>query len=68
MESAPVDMQTIPTAKESIIELCLSHVVGSQVQQAYNRGDYYTERARVMQIWCDFVEKCIGDSFAFITD
>lgn len=61
-------MQTIPTAKESIIELCLSHVVGSQVQQAYNRGDYYNERARVMQIWCDFVEKCIGDSFAFITD
>ena len=61
-------MQTIPTAKESIIELCLSHVVGNAVQQAYNRGDYYNERARVMQIWCDFVEKCIGDSFAFITD
>lgn len=61
-------MQTIPTAKESIIELCLSHVVGSQVQQAYNRGDYYYERARVMQIWSDFVAECIGDNFAFITD
>ena len=61
-------MQLIPTAKESIIELCLSHVAGNQVQQAYNRGDYYTERERIMRIWCDFVESCIGEHFAFVAD
>lgn len=61
-------MQTIPTAKESTIEMCLSHAGGSQVQQAYNRGEYFDERLRVMQIWCDFVEKCIGSNFAFIND
>lgn len=48
---------TIPDAKESTIELCLSHAVGNKVQQAYNRGDYFEERKRIMQIWCDFVEK-----------
>lgn len=53
-------LQTLPDAKESIIEQCLSHVVGSRTEQAYNRGDYFDERARIMQKWCDFVEKCIG--------
>lgn len=59
-------LQTLPTAKETIIELCLSHVQGNAVQQAYNRGTYYEERKRIMQEWCDFVEKCIGHNFDFI--
>lgn len=61
-------LQTLPDAKESIIEQCLSHVVGSRTEQAYNRGDYFAERLRVMQKWCDFVEKCIGDNNKFYID
>lgn len=61
-------LQTLPTAKETIIELCLSHVQGNAVQQAYNRGSYYEERKRIMQIWCDFVENCIGRNFDFINE
>jgi len=57
-------LQTMPTAKESIIELCLSHVVGGMVQQAYNRGDYYEERKRVLTAWCDFVVKCSKNHLA----
>lgn len=59
-------LQTLPTAKESIIELCLSHVAGNSVQQAYNRGTYFDERKRIMQEWCNFVEKCIGINFKFV--
>ena len=58
-------LQTLPDAKESIIEQCLSHVVGSRTEQAYNRGDYFTERLRIMQKWSDFVERCIGDNNKF---
>lgn len=61
-------LQTLPTAKETIIELCLSHVQGNAVQQAYNRGTYYEERKRIMQEWCNFVEKCIGHNFDFINE
>ncbi len=60
-------LQTLPDAKESIIEQCLSHVVGSRTEQAYNRGDYFEERGRIMQKWCDFVEKCIGDNNEWYT-
>ena len=45
-------------AKESIIELCLSHVAGNKVQQAYNRGTYLEERRKIMTEWNDFVEQC----------
>lgn len=59
-------LQLLPTAKESIIELCLSHVVGNSVQQAYNRGDYYEERKRILFEWDNFVRKCIGHNFDFL--
>ena len=51
-----------PNIKESIIELCLSHVVGTMTEQAYNRGEYLEQRREVMQKWADFVEKCIGNN------
>lgn len=59
-------LQKLPYAKESMIEQCLSHVVGSRTQQAYNRGEYVAERAILMQEWSDFVEKCIGQNNAFM--
>ena len=59
-------LQVLPDAKESIIELCLSHVVGNKVEQSYNRGEYLQERSEIMQKWCDFVEKCIGQNNSFM--
>lgn len=59
-------LQTLPDAKESIIEQCLSHVVGSRTEQAYNRGQYVQERAKLMQEWSNFVEKCIGNHGDFV--
>lgn len=58
--------QTCPDVKDSIAEMCLSHVVGNSVEQAYNRGQYFEERMRVMQKWSDFVEECAGSNFDFI--
>lgn len=55
-----------PDVKDSIAEMCLSHVVGNAVEQAYNRGVYFDERKRVMQKWSDFVEECAGSNFDFI--
>lgn len=56
-------LQRLPYAKESYIELCLSHVVGGSVQQAYNRSDYLEERRPLMQAWSDFICECAGDNF-----
>ncbi len=58
-------LQTVPDIKESIAELCLSHVVGTQTEQAYNRSDYFEERMKAMQAWCNFVERCIGANSDF---
>ena len=46
--------------KETVASLCLAHTVGNQTEQAYNRGEYLEERRRAMQLWGDFVEKCVG--------
>ena len=59
-------LQKLPYAKESMIEQCLSHVVGNRTEQAYNRGQYVQERAKLMQEWSDFVEKCIGQNNKFM--
>ena len=48
--------------KETVASLCLAHTVGNQTEQAYNRGEYLEERRRAMQLWGDFVEKCIGQN------
>lgn len=56
-------LETVPDAKESLIEMCLSHVNGSKVAQAYNRGEYLEERRALMQKWGDYVERCIGEQF-----
>ena len=58
-------MQTIPNAKESLIEMCLSHVVGGKVAQSYNRGEYLDERRELMQSWGDYVQTCMGDNYIF---
>lgn len=56
-------LQNLPDTKESLIEMCLSHVGGNTVQQAYNRGEYIEERRRILQKWSDFVCECAGEYF-----
>ena len=40
-----------------LIEACLSHKVGNDVRNAYNRSTFFERRKPVMQLWADFVEK-----------
>jgi len=39
------------------IEIALAHKVGNQAEQAYERGDKFVKRARLMQAWADFLDK-----------
>lgn len=57
-------LQVQPEIKESIIEMCLGHVVGSQVVQAYHRGEYIEDRLYALQVWSDFICECAGDNFS----
>jgi integrase len=38
-------------------ELALAHKVGSKVEQAYERGDKFEKRRRLMQAWADYLAK-----------
>ncbi len=59
-------METVPGAKESLIELCLSHEVGGQVQRAYNRGEYIEERRALLAKWQDYLVPLWGDLVGFL--
>jgi integrase len=37
-----------------IVELCLAHEVGSEVERAYRRSDLLLRRRELMQAWADF--------------
>jgi integrase len=37
------------------IELALAHKVGNKVEQAYEKGDKFAKRARLMQAWADYL-------------
>jgi integrase len=39
------------------IELALAHKVGNKVEQAYERGDKFEKRRRLMQAWADYLGK-----------
>jgi integrase len=40
--------------QNEIVEAALAHVVGSKVEQAYQRGDMFEKRRRLMQQWATF--------------
>lgn len=44
-------------APNDIIELCLSHTVGNQVEQAYNHAEMLHERQVLMQRWADYCDE-----------
>jgi integrase len=39
------------------IELALAHKVGNKVEQAYEKGDKLAKRARLMEVWADYLAK-----------
>lgn len=41
-----------------VAEACLAHVVGSQVVRAYQRGDYFASRSKVMLSWHSYIQQC----------
>ena len=41
--------------EDNIAEMCLGHLVGTEVQRAYARSDLLTERANVMMAWEEFL-------------
>jgi integrase len=40
--------------QNEIVEAALAHVVGSKVEQAYQRGDVFEKRRKLMQQWATF--------------
>jgi integrase len=39
------------------IEVALAHKLGSKTEQAYEKGDKFEKRARLMQAWADYLAK-----------
>jgi integrase len=37
-----------------VIEMCLAHVVGSDVERAYRRGDLFDRRRKLMEAWATY--------------
>jgi integrase len=37
-----------------VIEMCLAHVVGSDVERAYRRGDLFDKRRKLMDAWATY--------------
>lgn len=46
-----------------IIEICLSHLNGDKVRNAYNRAEYLPYRLKTLQAWADYVELCAKGLF-----
>jgi integrase len=42
------------TFPREVVEAALAHVVGSKVEAAYQRGDMFDKRRRLMNSWADF--------------
>ena len=40
---------------DNLAEMCLGHLVGSDVRRAYARSDLFEERMQVMSDWADFL-------------
>ena len=41
-----------------VAEACLAHVTGSQVVRAYQRGDYFASRSKILLCWHAYIQTC----------
>jgi integrase len=46
---------------DKIAEIALAHIVGSQTERAYERGDQFEKRRRLMDAWAEFCAKPVAD-------
>lgn len=44
-------MEQHPAVPDAVSEMCLAHVVGSEVRRAYARSDLLAQRRRLMDLW-----------------
>jgi integrase len=44
----------------NVIEMALSHVIGSAVERAYARSDLFAKRHQLMQLWADHCTGAVG--------
>jgi integrase len=49
-------------AANHVIELCLAHAVGSEVERSYRRTDLLEKRAVLMQQWADYCERPVASA------
>lgn len=48
--------------RSELIEAQLAHIDQNQVRRTYNHTDYFNERAKMMQEWCNYIDSlCIMD-------
>ena len=52
-------------ASYEVSEMCLAHIVGSQVSRAYLRSDYLNQRRTLMYSWTSYVFDCAKSSRFF---
>lgn len=41
--------------ERDVIEACLTHAIGDELEAAYRRSDFYAKRTRLMAAWADSV-------------
>lgn len=41
-----------------VAEACLAHITGSQVVRAYQRGDYFSSRSKILLGWHAYIQTC----------
>ena len=53
-----MEYDVVPThCPRETVEIALAHKTGNQTEQAYERGDKFEKRRRLMQSWTDFLGK-----------
>jgi integrase len=45
---------------QEVVETALAHVVGNKVEAAYQRGDMFEKRRRLMTVWAEFCARKLG--------
>jgi len=43
--------------QNEVIEMSLAHAIGTKVEKAYQRGDLFIKRVRLMQDWADYCSR-----------
>ena len=53
--------------RSELIEAQLAHIDQNQVRRTYNHTDYFSERAKMMQEWCDFIDEISKDGVDYVS-